>query len=217
MYHYSWLLNSLVQDPKYLIVHQNKQYLARQDQTNFGHIFVTHCATILIFHAWNFGIVPIFPNSDIPWNTGLTWPDRDHVRGLRAESAYTCYQRVCEGGFVPVGSLLSFGDFCLCFFSSLQMFWKKLSQSNWTLSKICFWGTVCHLFSRLTSIKTGRWNSKLMGGFCFHSRFRRTPESLKMLDSTSHAFVRALLYFKEYERLLEVLNDKVRNCLATIT
>ena len=40
-------------------------------QTDSGHIWVTHCTTIPIFHTWNIGIVLIFPNSDISWNTGL--------------------------------------------------------------------------------------------------------------------------------------------------
>ena len=34
-------------------------------------IFCFTWTAVPIFHAWNFGIVPIFHNSDISWNTGV--------------------------------------------------------------------------------------------------------------------------------------------------
>ena len=40
-------------------------------------------------------------------------------------------------------------------------------------------------------------------------RFRYSKESLKIVESTSHAYIRALLHHREYSRLLEVLQEKV--------
>ena len=40
-------------------------------------------------------------------------------------------------------------------------------------------------------------------------RFRCSKESLKIVESTSHAYIRALLHHREYSRLLEVLQEKV--------
>ncbi len=67
-YCYSWLANTLIQKPYFSSFCHSNSSLPNLPKTDLIHILFAHY--IPIFHALNFGIVPIFPNSDISLNTG---------------------------------------------------------------------------------------------------------------------------------------------------
>ncbi len=72
--------NNLIQDCQLLVLQQKKQYLARQDHTDSGHILVVHCTTIPIFH-----------DSDISWNTRPNATNCGRAtRGWGLGSSQTC-------------------------------------------------------------------------------------------------------------------------------